>query len=236
MVGSSSGAFIAAFAYCRVCPREALRLAWRLVLEHGILERPAGLLGVWGAIVRCWLEALLPPDAAERCNRGGLQVVATELPGLRVVTFTGFRSKQDLIQVLCASAHVPFVMDLTPAARYRGAALFDGTFRYLLQGCGSGLVPGHPVDLSRGTNGGKSAGGCAGANGGGPLLAGPHAGGAQVLVLDPRADGALRQSWRLVDCLRALTVEGASGIMARGSAYGATLGMEAVLPGLQQLG
>ena len=27
-----------------------------------------GLAGVWGGIIRQWLEELLPADAAERCN------------------------------------------------------------------------------------------------------------------------------------------------------------------------
>ncbi len=49
--------------------------------------------------MRAWLGALLPPDAAERCNRGGLRVVATALPSLRVLTFSDFSSKEDLVQV-----------------------------------------------------------------------------------------------------------------------------------------
>ena len=48
MVGSSGGAFIAVFARCGVAPLDAVVLAHQLVIKHGVLARPLGLLGVWG--------------------------------------------------------------------------------------------------------------------------------------------------------------------------------------------
>jgi hypothetical protein len=44
----------------------ALDLAHELCIKHGVFNRPLGLLGVWGNIVREWLDTLLPPDAADR--------------------------------------------------------------------------------------------------------------------------------------------------------------------------
>jgi hypothetical protein len=46
--------------------QSALDLAHELCVKHGVFNRPLGLLGVWGNIVREWLDTLLPPDAADR--------------------------------------------------------------------------------------------------------------------------------------------------------------------------
>ena len=37
-------------------------------MENDIWNRPGGLAGIWGSLVREWLDELLPEDAAERCN------------------------------------------------------------------------------------------------------------------------------------------------------------------------
>jgi len=36
--------------------------------ENGVWDRKMGLAGVWGPIVRSWLEEILPSDAAQRCH------------------------------------------------------------------------------------------------------------------------------------------------------------------------
>ena len=46
--------------------QSALDLAHELCVKHGVFNRPLGLMGVWGNIVREWLDTLLPPDAADR--------------------------------------------------------------------------------------------------------------------------------------------------------------------------
>ena len=40
----------------------------RLAAEYSIWSRPQGLMGVWGGIIRQWLEELLPHNAAELCR------------------------------------------------------------------------------------------------------------------------------------------------------------------------
>ena len=42
------------------------------------LQRPLGLAGVWGALVRAWLDGLLPEDAHLRCA-GRVKLVVTEV-------------------------------------------------------------------------------------------------------------------------------------------------------------
>jgi hypothetical protein len=39
-----------------------------MALEGRVFERRLGLLGIWGGLVRAWLNALLPADAAELCR------------------------------------------------------------------------------------------------------------------------------------------------------------------------
>jgi hypothetical protein len=61
-----------------------------------VYDRPAGLAGIWGSLIRDWLEELLPADAAERCA-GRVRLVVTEVPSLRIRYLENFESKQDLI-------------------------------------------------------------------------------------------------------------------------------------------
>jgi hypothetical protein len=60
------------------CADDALAGAHRLALEHGIFERPLGVAGIWGTIIRAWLDDLLPPDAVELCS-GRVRLVVTEV-------------------------------------------------------------------------------------------------------------------------------------------------------------
>lgn len=66
-VGSSAGSSLSVFAANGVDPQSALDLAHALCIKHGVFQRPLGLMGVWGGIVREWLDILLPDDAADRC-------------------------------------------------------------------------------------------------------------------------------------------------------------------------
>lgn len=84
MMGFSGGSFAAAFAACGVDPDRALQTAHRLCVERGAYSRPLGLLGVWGFIIRDWLDELLPDDAAERCS-GVTSIFVTQLPSMRNV-------------------------------------------------------------------------------------------------------------------------------------------------------
>ena len=66
--GASAGALVSTFAACGVTPDAALATAHELALEYQIFERPLGLAGVWGGLVRTWLDVLLPADAHVRCS------------------------------------------------------------------------------------------------------------------------------------------------------------------------
>ena len=83
---------------------DALAGAHRLALEHGIFDRPLGVAGIWGAIIRRWLDDLLPPDAVQLCS-GRVRLVVTEVlvhccPMRRRPTSRVFAAAVVLIQAL----------------------------------------------------------------------------------------------------------------------------------------
>ncbi len=112
-------------------PHAAVQHAHDLCIRTGVFDRPWGLAGVWGGLVRTWLEELLPSDAAERCS-GRVTVVVTELPWLATRSISSFDSREDLIDIALASAHVPLFLDGRIAAQCRGRWCIDGSFCYIL--------------------------------------------------------------------------------------------------------
>ena len=97
----------------------AVESAHALSVQHGLFDRPLGLAGVWGGVVRRWLHDLLPVDAADVCGGGRLKLVVTDVPSLRTSTLDCFTTKAELVDACLASAHVPFFLDGKPCARYR---------------------------------------------------------------------------------------------------------------------
>ena len=77
-----AGALAATLAACDVDMDLALERALALCEETGALERGAwGLYGIWGGVIRQWLDELLPEDAAQRCD-GRVELLVTALkPG-----------------------------------------------------------------------------------------------------------------------------------------------------------
>lgn len=68
--GASAGALSATLAKTGVSPYDATKLALTMSDDAGIWDRPLGLQGVWGNIIRDWLDCLLPTDAVERAQDG----------------------------------------------------------------------------------------------------------------------------------------------------------------------
>ncbi|KAG7671269.1 putative Omega-hydroxyceramide transacylase [Nannochloris sp. 'desiccata'] len=123
--GASAGALAAVLGACQIDTEDALDLAHKLALENGVFERPLGLVGVWGGMLRTWLHHLLPEDAAERCS-GKVQVVVTAVPRLKREIISNFKNKNEVIEACLGSAHVPFLMDGKFAARIKGQRVVDG--------------------------------------------------------------------------------------------------------------
>ena len=121
----------------------ALERALALSEESGAFDRGAwGLYGIWGGVIRQWLDELLPDDAACQCE-GRVELLVTALPNnlreamtlpnLRVLTVSDFADSDALIDANLASVHVPFFLDGRAVARFRGGACVDGSLCALLQ-------------------------------------------------------------------------------------------------------
>jgi hypothetical protein len=122
--GNSGGSLASTMAACSCDGPRALEIALRLVDESGALKRgPFALCGIWGGMVRTWLDEVLPEDAAERCSARAHLLV--HRPFDRPERVSDFSSRADLIDACMASLHIPIVMDGWPAARFRGAADID---------------------------------------------------------------------------------------------------------------
>ncbi|KAL4430951.1 hypothetical protein ABPG75_006207 [Micractinium tetrahymenae] len=152
LVGASAGGLIATLAACGVdkgggyClhwefswPLPAVRVAYRIAQEYGVFERPGGLAGIWGNLIREWLDELLPEDAAELC-RGRVRLVVTEVPSLRLRYLEDFASKQDLIEANMTSVHIPFFLDGAATHTYRGRQYIDGSLWDFIMSDNSELI------------------------------------------------------------------------------------------------
>jgi hypothetical protein len=228
LVGSSAGALAAVLVACDVCPDRAVRAAHALCDEAGLygdslsarLLRPAALMGRWGALVRRWLEELLPHDAHTRAEKARCRVAAVRLSAaalplrfLSTELLTSFASRSQLIDALAASAHVPLFMDGKLWAtvddgghRSKRRRLIDGSFLHLLLGPSrGGLLP--PTTCPS----------CSSIK-------------RKVVVLDPFLDQNL--SWGLLQCLALPSLDSALALAAKGKAHAAELERRGVFDGL----
>ena len=146
-VGASAGALAATMAACECDMRLALDRAVQLSLDAGAFDRgPWGLYGIWGPIIRDWLDELLPADAADRCC-GRVNLLINEplmaVPLLPVLgspltdlgfectrrhEISAFTSRDDLIDAAMASVHIPLFLDRQWCARFREQDCVDGSY------------------------------------------------------------------------------------------------------------
>ncbi|KAI8470674.1 MAG: hypothetical protein J3K34DRAFT_368355 [Monoraphidium minutum] len=127
MAGASGGAICAVLARCGVDAADAAESAYQMAVDNKIWGKPLGLVGSWGGLIEQWMHDLLPADAAERC-RGDLGVVVTEVPAWRQLAIDDFRDKEDLVNCVMASAHVPLLLDRQLTRPCRGSQYVDGSF------------------------------------------------------------------------------------------------------------
>ena len=96
MAGASSGSLVACLSACGVDPQLSVDSAYQLAVDNDIWNRKLGLLGIWGGLIRKWLDELLPDNAHELVH-GRLRVIIARAPTLslfegEVARPVGFRS------------------------------------------------------------------------------------------------------------------------------------------------
>lgn len=129
--GVSAGAISAVFLVCCVDIDRAVERAFQLSDIFGLSSRTFGVIGIWGYIVRIWLNEVLPHDCAQLCNNKCtifLQSVTPSHPSkiMSATPISSFQSKDDLIDAILASCHVPILLDLAPFAQFRNKWYVDG--------------------------------------------------------------------------------------------------------------
>lgn len=81
MAGASSGSLVACLSACGVDPQRIVDEAYQLSIDNDIWNRRLGVIGIWGGLIRAWLDALLPEDAHELCS-GRVHVIIAKAPTL----------------------------------------------------------------------------------------------------------------------------------------------------------
>jgi hypothetical protein len=126
--GASAGALTATLAATGVDFGRATDLALSLAAEAGVWNRRGGLQGIWGPMIREWLDELLPEDALQQVSNQRLSLLVTPVPSFGKRRVQAFESRDDLIRCCLASVHIPWFLDGRPLATYRGAPCVDGSF------------------------------------------------------------------------------------------------------------
>mmetsp|Transcript_44259 Transcript_44259/g.120583 ORF Transcript_44259/g.120583 Transcript_44259/m.120583 type:complete len:217 (+) Transcript_44259:251-901(+) len=130
--GASAGALSATLACANVDMERARDGALRLADAHRIKENPLGLRGVWGDLLRTWLDDLLPPDAHKLCDQRCHILVSSlsDQPGLplfRRRVISHHRSREELLEACLASVHIPFFVKDQVVTQARGTWCVDGS-------------------------------------------------------------------------------------------------------------
>lgn len=140
LIGASAGGLVAVLSACNVNLDRAVREAYRLSVENDVFTRPAGLAGIWGEIIRAWLENLLPENAEELCLNNRVKLVVIEALTLRLRYIDDFTDRDDLIAALRCTIHIPWFLDGAATRQYRGKRYIDGSLFDFILGTNSDLI------------------------------------------------------------------------------------------------
>jgi len=128
VVGSSAGSLAATILMTGGDFDRAAEYAIYQTTREGLWDKPTGLAFVWGAIVREWLNEIIPQDADVK-NIRNLHLTATPVNFFKPPTLlNNFGDKKELIDACMASCHVPFFLDGKAVSRYRNRSFIDGSF------------------------------------------------------------------------------------------------------------
>jgi len=126
--GASAGALTATLTACDVDFYKATDLALEMAKEAGIWDRPGGLQGIWGSLIREWLDILLPENAVAKMDEHDASLLVTPFPRLGKERICSFADRQDLIDCNMASVHIPLFLDGQFTTKFRTHECIDGSF------------------------------------------------------------------------------------------------------------
>mmetsp|Transcript_6088 Transcript_6088/g.17432 ORF Transcript_6088/g.17432 Transcript_6088/m.17432 type:complete len:512 (+) Transcript_6088:157-1692(+) len=120
--GASAGSLIAACYHSGLSQELITSACFELAKDC----RTNGTRGRLGLVVREFLEKLLPEDIHERCKNRAFVAITRVWPRPTPELISDFHSRDDLIQALLTSCHVPWWLDSRPWTTFRGSASYDG--------------------------------------------------------------------------------------------------------------
>ena len=132
VVGASAGALTSTLLLSGADFDEATLSAIKIAEEYQIFSNKNGLAGIWGVLIRDWLDKVLPEDINIE-NFSNMQISVTPvLPFRKTTLISDFYSRADLIDACLASCHIPFFLDGKPYTIYRNEPVVDGSFFYFV--------------------------------------------------------------------------------------------------------
>ena len=127
MTGASAGAITIACAASKVDCNEFVEKMIAKCEEIKVWERRLGVIGVLGEIARDTLERTLPEDSHEKVNGSQVSVLIQPAnPFEPLEKVSKFRSRKSIVNVLSASAQVPYLADGNLHTKFRGKSYIDG--------------------------------------------------------------------------------------------------------------
>ena len=146
LIGTSAGSLSATFLALNVDFDKVAEFAIFQATRDHLFDKPSGLLGIWGNLVREWLYYLISDDAftdyKNDKNKSNLYIAVTPF-SMRQTFKNGrhpiylsddsFETKSELIDACMTSVHIPLFMDGKLYAKYKGKRYIDGSFWPLLR-------------------------------------------------------------------------------------------------------
>ena len=128
VMGASAGSIAATLLASQVSFHDAAKLAIKIGKENNIWESNKSLSGIWGSLIRSFLEEIIPDDiSTESLEKINVLVTPRNvLKGPRLLN--QFESKEDLINALMASIHIPIFMNGKMTTSYKDKKYIDGSF------------------------------------------------------------------------------------------------------------
>lgn len=127
-LGASAGAIAGSLLLTNVSLDQAADYAINQALEKDIWNRKTGLRGIWGNLVEEFMNDLIPP-VIPKDDLARIHIMVTPRLIFRgTKTLYNFESRQEMIDAVLASIHIPFFMDERPWRPVRGKMYLDGSF------------------------------------------------------------------------------------------------------------
>lgn len=120
--GASAGSLIAATYHSGIGSKAATEACLTLAAEL----RKNGTRGRLKSNLRTFLEKMLPDDVHERCTNKAYISVTRAFPRPRNMLLSEYTSREDLIEALLTSCHIPWWFDNTLFTTFRGKLCYDG--------------------------------------------------------------------------------------------------------------